>query len=215
MSVILTMFIGLLEVAGYLVYIQKSLRNETEPNPTSWLMFAYGALVMTVLEWDRNASWFILLQPAACALFNIRIVAIVWNKGKLRLPESLLDRVALGADLLLTACYVGAKIAESLHLISEQDRESLVLIFLIISNLSLVICYTPLIRDVYAEPHHEHPLPWGIWLASYVLLMVVTIAKHGLWSEFSLYPAISIVIHITVLVLCLRGRTPPLGESTN
>lgn len=46
-----------LQAAGYLVYGSRVLRRDILPNPTSWLMFAYGTTLLFILEWDRDASY--------------------------------------------------------------------------------------------------------------------------------------------------------------
>lgn len=202
----LVALIGALEIAGYLLYIYKSLKKEVEPNPAAWLMFGYGAIVMTILEWDRNASFLVLLQPLACAFFNLVIVAIVWHRGKLAFPDDLFDQVALISDILITVAFVVVKVVGLQSLISSQTQGDLVLLFLILSNLSLIICYIPLIRNVHKYPGHENFLPWIVWGASYAVLLAVTIYQYGFWHELVIYPFISLIIHVVVIILSLRDE---------
>lgn len=71
---------GVLQVAGYVLYIKKTLGKEINPNPTSWLMWAYGTTLVLVLELDRNAGWEILLLPFLCAVYVYLFMAesAVW-----------------------------------------------------------------------------------------------------------------------------------------
>ena len=50
MMLYLGLLAGLLQLVGYLLYVRD---EEIEPNPVTWLMFAYGTMLLTVLEWDR------------------------------------------------------------------------------------------------------------------------------------------------------------------
>lgn len=194
------------EVFGYLLYIHKSLINEVHPNPVAWIMFAYGALVMALLDWDRDASLLVLSQPVICALFNLVIVLIIWHKGKLELPSDRADKIALTSDFLITAVYIYLKIGLLNNFLNSQEVDMSVLVLLILSNVSLLICYIPLIRNVHQNPGHENYLPWLFWLCSYVVLLAGTFYQYGTLNEFFMYPVISILIHISILVLSVRDE---------
>lgn len=202
----LAILIGGLELTGYLLYIYKSLKKEVHPNPVAWLMFGYGAIVMTILEWDRHASFLILLQPLACAFFNLVIVAIVWHRGKLSFPDDLFDQVALVSDFIITFAFVIVKVVGYQSLISLQVQGTLILLFLILSNLSLIICYVPLVRNVHKNPGHENFLPWIVWGGSYLVLFAVTVYQFGIFSELVIYPFVSLIIHIVIIILSLRDE---------
>lgn len=197
---------GLLQALGYLVYIRKSLSKEIEPNPTTWLMFAYGTALLTVLEWDRDAQWPLLVLPAVCALLSIRVTFLCWRNGKLKWPESWVDRFAFLTDLLLTVAYVSVWYASSHQVISEQEREALVIAFLLCSNASTVISFIPLMREARKNPEHEHPLPWTIWSSAYGTLAVATILEEGWQTELLIYPATNMLLHGFVAILALTPK---------
>ena len=58
---------GALQLIGYLLYLRD---EEIEPNPVTWLMFAYGTILLTLLEWDRQASGAELALPAVCSCYG-------------------------------------------------------------------------------------------------------------------------------------------------
>jgi hypothetical protein len=42
----LSLLSGLLQAAGYVIYVRGSLRHEILPNPTTWLLFAYDTTLL-------------------------------------------------------------------------------------------------------------------------------------------------------------------------
>ncbi len=208
---IAALFSGLLQALGYLVYIQKSLRHEVEPNPTTWFMFAYGTATLTVLEWDHQADWLVLILPVTCAILSLRVAAICLSQGKLKWPTSWLDRTAFLMDVSLTLAYITVWLANQKAFITESEHQALVLLFLILSNSSTLVSFIPIIRGTIKSPRNEHPLPWFIWMCAYSTLGYVTVSKYGLVSVFTIYPAMNAVLHGLVGLFALRRFA---GKST-
>lgn len=203
MVLFLGLFAGLLQACGYIAYIWKSLKDEIDPNPSTWLMFSYGTAILTMLEWDRDARWEVLILPVTCAVMSLAIAFLCWKKGTLKWPTSWIDRSAFIADLLLTVAYVLVSIAATSDLISDQEREVLIISFLVLSNASTVVSFVPLMRTASED---EHPLPWAIWSGAYATLAVVTAISSG-WDELILYPISNAILHGLVAVLAIpRGR---------
>ena len=166
---------GLLQVLGYTLYISKSLKKELEPNPTSWLMFAYGTALLTLLEFDRGASWQLLVLPATCALLSIFVAFISCRRGKISWPDEAIDRLAFVADILLTIGYVWAWWLQAHAGISEYSREMAVLVFLLFSNATSFTAFVPLLRDAYNHPHRERSTAWVTWMVAYTTLLILTL----------------------------------------
>lgn len=203
---------GLLQALGYIVYIQKSLRKaatpsgaseesartEIEPNPTTWFMFAYGTATLTVLEWDREANWLILILPVTCAVLSLRVAAICMSQGKLKWPKSRVDVLAFLMDVSLTFAYISVWVASQKAVITTAEHRELVLLFLVLSNLSTLVSFIPMIRGVIQDPETEHPLPWFIWTCAYGSLGFVTASEYGFMSVFMIYPAMNFFLHLLV-----------------
>src|SRR3989344_1630949 len=96
-----------LQAAGYFFYGSKVLRKDILPNPTSWLMFAYGTTLLLVLEWDRDASFALLALPTVCAIMSVG-VAIYCLKHVERAwwPTHPLERLSFALDVTLTIVYL-------------------------------------------------------------------------------------------------------------
>ncbi len=202
-----TILSGLIQALGYLVYIRKSLRHEVEPNATTWFMFAYGTAMLTVLEWDHDANWTMLLLPIVCAVLSIRVAVICLSQGELKWPESWWDRGAFLMDVSLTIAYISVWAASREAYITEAQREVLVLTFLVLSNTSTIVSFVPILRGTAKDPHKEHPLPWFIWTTAYGCLGYVTYHEVGPFSVFMLYPVTGVLLHSLVGFLAMRRRS--------
>lgn len=200
----LALLSGLFQALGYLIYIRKSLRKEVTPNPSTWLMFAYGTATLTLLEWDRSANWMILILPVTCALLSIRVATICFSQGKLSVPKEWGDRIAFVMDVLLTVAYISVWVASQQEVVTEEQRQELVLWFLVLTNVSTLVSFIPLLGGVLRDPSTEHPWPWIVWATAYSMLGYVTFSQYGLCSVFMLYPASNIVLHGSVGLLALR-----------
>jgi len=200
---------GALIVGGYILYIKMSLRKEIEPNPTTWLMFTYGTSLLTILEWDRGATIWVLLNPIVCASASIVVACICWRKGTIKFPDNKVDRVALVSDLTLTALYLFSWTILFLGVIGEEVRAICALIFLIGSNAINVTSFTPILRGTYQEPSSENWQPWVIWTLSYVAMLLAThidITRGDGSYDLLLYPASCIFLHGAVAVFSLRRK---------
>jgi signal transduction histidine kinase len=205
---------GFLQLVGYLLYVRD---EEIEPNPVTWLMFAYGTMLLTLLEWDRQASGAELALPLVCSSMAIYVAGRCWwrayRKDPSRYwprewwPEDWRDRASFQADLALTALYLAAAMLTYSKWISEEAREITVVVFLVGANLTTLTAFFPLIRSVVENPSHERTTPWAVWATAYTLLGVTTYATRGeIWSELMLYPMLNAVLHGIVAVLSRRSR---------
>ena len=195
---------GLLQALGYFIYVRKSLRHEVEPNPTTWFMFAYGTVILTVLELDLAADWTLLVLPATCAVLAVVVAFLCWKRGTLRWPSHWMDRSAFVVDTILTVAYLGVWYAASRDLVTESERHTLVLAFLVLTNMSTIAEFTPLMKGTCEDPRSEHPLPWLVWSSAYATLGYVTYQEAGWESEFMIYPVLNTVLHGFVGILALR-----------
>ena len=205
---------GFLQLAGYLIYLRN---DDIEPNPVTWLMFAYGTMLLTFLEWDREATLAELLLPLVCSCMAVVVAARCWWRARRRDPSRLWprewwpddwrDRIAFQADLVLTGLYLGASILASSNWIGAGQRELAVTVFLIAANLTAFTAFFPLIRSVLENPTQERAAPWMVWATAYTLLGITTFATQGtIWSELMLYPALNAVLHGSVAILARSAR---------
>lgn len=186
---------AVLQIAGYIIYIRKSLKLELEPHPATWFMFAYGTLILGVLEFDQGAHWTLLLLPGICAALAIVVAFICWKKGKLKWPKHQTDQLSFSADIALTICYVGAWVLLAIGLLNEQERVVGTLVFLVCSNLTTITAFYPLLRETSENPHRELSLPWMVWASAYIVLGMATYISSGLWTALMIYPVLNAILH--------------------
>ncbi len=195
-----------LQVLGYWLYIRHTLREETNPNPSSWLMWAYGTFLIVVLELGRGASWEVLLMPTLCATCSIFVAYLAWQKHKSLMPSHRADWTAFIVDIALTIGYIVAVILAASNVLDERGLGIATLMFLVFSNATTVTTFTPMVRNLWQNPHHENPSPWLAWSAAYTVLALATWYQYGLWSEFIIYPIINLVFHPLVFWLSHPAR---------
>lgn len=200
---------GALQILGYVVYIFKTLKKEVEPNPTSWLMFAYGTAIIAVLEFDRGAKWTLLFLPVCCALLSVTVATICWRRGTMKWPKKLSDRFSFLADVLLTIGYAGSWMLVKANMLSDQEREISALAFLICSNLTTFTAFWPMLRETRANPVSESVLPWIIWTGAYATLTAATLLESGFQPELVIYPAINVIIHASMVWMTYPRNKDP------
>lgn len=200
---------GLLQALGYSVYFWKSVRHETEPNPTTWLMFAYGTALLTVLEWDRDATPALLILPTVCATLSVGVALLCKVRGTLKWPKNRYSRAALMTDVTLTIGYVCVALASLTPFVTDEQRIALALAFLVLTNMSTAVSFVPMLKDTWKSPKDEHPLAWGIWTMAYSTLGLVTFLEKGAWTELMIYPVSCALLHGLVGLFALRAFLRP------
>lgn len=203
---------GLLQLLGYVLYI----RNEDiDPEPVTWFMFAYGTLILAVLEWDANATFAELILPAVCGTLAVYVSYRCWKKARLInphkwwpedwWPEDFWDKMSFVGDIAITIGYIAAWVLAGAAFLTPEYREWAVLGFLFLSNLSTFPSFYPLLHSTWKNPEKEHWLPWTIWAAAYALLGCITYATHGaFWHPLMFYPVSNAIMHALVGILALR-----------
>ncbi len=205
---------GVLQLVGYLLYLGD---ENIDPNPVTWFMFAYGTLVLMILEWDIDATLAELILPTVCGLLAVVVSARCWVRAR-RLdpsrlwphdwwPEDRFDKLSFISDILITIAYIFAWGLATYAILTLAEREFAVAIFLFLSNLSTFPAFYPILHSTYKNPEREHWLPWMVWALAYAVLGVVTYVTHGeLWHALMFYPVSNAILHALVGVVALRPR---------
>jgi hypothetical protein len=177
---------GILQFIGYVFYIRMTLRNEVEPNPVTWLMFAYGVTILAILEFDAGATLSVLILPITCAILAVYVAYLCWHRGTIGWPEDPEDRIAFVADLTLTFAYIGAWLMLWDGSLATKNRELLTLLFLLASNGTTITAFIPLLRGARSHPHRERPFAWILWTCAYIVLAIATYLEHGVRQSTTL-----------------------------
>lgn len=208
MNTFLSILSAILMVVGYIFYIKKTLKNEIDPNPMTWLMFTYGTSLLTILEWENGAGWLVTLTPIVCSASSFYVAYLCHRKQKLTWPEDKQEKIAFMLDLLLTFMYLASWLGTKVGFISMDVKSILVLLFLIGSNATTFTAFWPILKGTYVEPKKESSLPWVVWTASYLCLVVPTYNESiadGDW-ELLIYPFANSFLHGAVALLSIRKK---------
>lgn len=190
-ALMLGIIAALLQVMGYLVYGFKILKRDITPNPTSWLMFAYGTTLLVILEWDRGASIALLALPVVCALLSIAIALYCLHKVRRAWwPEHGLEKFSFSLDVLLTIAYLFTWVLLAQGAIDAEGKNWAEILILICWNVGIFTAFFPLLRQVYYHPQSEHAAAWIIWTFAYLTLTAATVVEEGAVNELLFYPVI-------------------------
>ena len=203
---------GVLQLLGYVFYLYN---EDIDPEPVTWFMFAYGTLILTVLEWDANATIPELILPTVCGLLAVVVSYKCWRKARAIdpsrwwpadwWPENRWDQFSFVGDIVITIAYIGVWMLAASTLLTTENQLWAILVFLFLSNLSTFPAFVPIINSTWRSPEREHWLPWFVWAAAYAVLGWVTYATHhAFWHALMFYPLSNAVLHAAVGVLALR-----------
>lgn len=203
---------GVLQLIGYYYYLTD---DHIDPNPVTWFMFAYGTLVLAVLEWDIDATFAELILPTVCGALAIVVSFQCWRKARKInpnkwwpedwWPEDFWDKFSFIGDISITIGYVAVWALATFAVLTTTEREWAVFAFLFLSNLSTFPAFYPILHSTWTNPEREHWIPWVIWALAYAILGFVTYEVHGeLWHALMFYPASNALLHALVGILALR-----------
>ncbi len=203
---------GGLQLLGYIFYI---FDEDIDPNPVTWFMFAYGTALLTILEWDKDATFAELILPLVCSVLAIYVSAICWIKVRKGnpsqwwprdwWPEEKWERWSFTSDIIITIAYIFAWALAVSAFISTNHKELAVFMFLFLSNLSTFPSFYPILKTTFQNPEREAALPWFIWSLAYLTLGLVTYSTQGdFWHILMFYPISNAFLHALVGVLAAR-----------
>lgn len=197
--------LGLIAAAIHLlshaVYIRQVLANQIQPNATSFLMFAYGSALMTLLEWRVGASWPVLALPVSCAVLDFGICLLCLRKPATRGCDRF-EKSAFAIDVVLTVAYVSLATAGS-------PCEGCEVPFLLATNLSSIVGFVPVLRSTWKTPEREQPGPWLIAATAYALLGLEIVQSGApLTPVLLVYPLLNMVLHLVLVGLTCRRELP-------
>jgi SET domain len=188
---------AVLQMAGYAIYIRNFKRDAIKPNAASFFMFAYGTSLLAFFEWKSGASAALLALPFTCAALGI-LVAIMCLRAGATEPIDRFEARAFWTDIWLTVFYV-------FFALGLGDAQRFVVPFLVVTNLSAIVCFVPILRSTWQTPERELPGPWIVWTAAYAMLALVTIRADGFANPvLLLYPLLNMGLHLAMLFLTLR-----------
>lgn len=201
MTATLGIIIALTQLAGY-YYYYRSIKNGVRPNTTSWTIWTFGNILEILSYVYLTGDWVKNLLPIACGVASIFLYAHCLAYGKFRKLQKE-DYILILSDLVATALW---------YFTTSP------LVGNIAYQVSTIISFIPIIREIYDEDENETPLPWAIWSASYFMAIILVLLRWEKWGDL-IYPVVYFILHFTVLILIVAVKkknknrnvlTPPL-----
>ncbi len=191
-----------LHLSAYLLYAYFIFRGSIRPNAASWFMWLVGGWV-EYLTYNAigDGHWSTSALPFACVIgltiiFSTTVLLQVRNMASSTKRE-LHYHAPERSDYFLTLF--------DLSTLVIWLKWSAAGIANILAVGSSVVTFIPIWRTTY-ETHEENPLPWLMWCAAYVSMLVAVLIEGGPELIFKLfYPVYYFILHLGVALLCFKG----------
>jgi hypothetical protein len=205
---VIAVLAGCTQAAAYAYYVALALRGTTWPHPMSWLMFAYGTSLVVLIEAQAGAGWRELMLPVICAACSTGVALLAWRMNGSTAALTKYDWWTFRADMVLTIGYVAVWILTQSGKLSPDTLAAANVVFLLAVNATTLTSFLPLFLATFRDPSNEHPGPWVLWSAAYLMLLVATAmsAAGPAGALLLIYPAINFVLHTNVAALALPRR---------
>ena len=138
-----------------------------EPNPISWLMFAYGTTFLVMIEAGLGATWRELMLPVFCAISSIAVAVLAWRNRKGVVSLTMYDWWTFRIDVMLTIAYIALWTLLWSGVIGADYRDTVLAALLAGISATTLTAFMPLIRSAFRNPASEHPAPWFVWSIAY------------------------------------------------
>ncbi|MCC6920381.1 MAG: hypothetical protein IT548_14380 [Alphaproteobacteria bacterium] len=205
-----------LHVCGYALYLGLAIRKVIEPNAITWLMFAYGTTLLATLEAVSGAAIPELMLPVICATLAVVVAGRCWIVSGFRWDGDWVDTLVFAADVLLTVLFVSVFAWSQWGSLSAEAAALAYVVFLLLSNLTSITSFLPMLRSTWVAPKREDWRPWVCWTFAYLCLGAATSLNDRsdhFWI-LMLYPASNAIMHGGVaLISLLRAGPTPLAAT--
>jgi len=183
-SVVSSVFAGLLQIIGYFLYSRDVFQEKIIPNTASWLIWAIGGGLTTVSYVLVSGDLIKDIVPVVCSIsvVLIFIFSLIWGKFK-RIDRFEWTIVVL--DLSITALWFFSSESFLIHMLFV---------------LSTFPSFVPIIRHVWKNPSSENSTPWIFWSLAYLLMTVTVLIRYEKWEDL-FYPVTLFFLHIIIATL--------------
>lgn len=181
-SIILGVVAAVLHGAAYVMYMRQAKLGKSKPNPISWSIWAFLA-VMNVSTFTAMSDLVSALQFVTGTVACIVTFLYVLRIGKFEWPErGASEWKIFGLALLAAIVWYVFRSAEGANMI--------VLVAFLIS-------FKPTLDGVKEDPENETARPWWIWTLAFVLTIVNLIIRDKALIAFAM-PVILLLAHFII-----------------
>lgn len=179
---------GTVHVIAFIVYNKRMLKGLSNPNTTSWALWALLSSLNFASYLDMSDDMVkstISLASASACIFTF-VFSIF--KGRITKPDFWDGLIFLfsGVSIMVWWIYQSSTYAN------------------LVLQLAIAISFIPTFRDVITDCDKEKLLPWAIWSGAYVISIIVVMLRwEGHYQDLA-YPINGFVMHGIVGLLSTR-----------
>lgn len=189
-SLVLAVVAALLHAGAYLLYSVQTKLGRSKPNPVSWSVWAFLA-ILNALTFKEMSGWVPALQfmTGSVACFCTFIYALF--VGKLTWPKrGAREWKFFGVGIIAAMVWFIFRSAEGANMLLL---------------LGFVFSFKPTYEGVEADPNKETALPWTIWTVAFGVTIINLIVLHKGWVSF-VTPSVMVIAHGAIAVLSREER---------
>lgn len=187
-STVLPIAAALIHLVGFLTYnIQAKLRK-SDPNPVTWLLWAFLAL-QNALSFSEMNDRVAALQFFAGSVGCMMTFAYTFFIGRLDWPKGNEWGILVAGIVALTLRKEFSATTANMTLAAV-----------------LACSFWLTIRGVWENPMREKPPAWWLWTIAYLLTGVHIYQSKGLLTPSMVMPLLGLMGHGVVAILCKRSR---------
>lgn len=184
-SLITSSLAGIFIFIAYIVYGRNVYFGFSKPNAVSWGLWTMITVLnmasYLVMTGDILKNSLPMVASVAC-LFTFLFLLGKKNYA----PPAMIDYLAFS---------IGA-----LAIISWWQFHSAVFANMIL-QLANIVAFIPTYRSVWNNPKNEKPLPWALFVLSYIFLTITVVLRfNGNITDF-VFPVLAIFLHFAVIFL--------------
>jgi hypothetical protein len=217
-----------LNVIAYLVYFNQMNKDKSQPNPTTWGLWAFITLVDFLsyesLSGDLLTSGIFFIDFIACGaifiykLFKTRKLIVdfiayyaIFIYKLFKTKKSTIDCIVCGAILI---CKLFKSVKPTLELTIIVFGVSAIYIWRCLENVevaNLMICVAstvasiPTLRDVWKNPKTESPPSWWLSTGAYSMMTTCVLIERDSSVEF-VAPIVLMLVHAGVAILASKNK---------
>jgi len=189
-SLVLGVVAALLHAAAYVLYNRQAKLGQSQPNPISWSVWAFlailNALTFTGMS-DRVSALQFVAGSVACFCTFIYVLTI----GKFAWPKrGAKEWKIFGLGIIAAIVWFAFHSAEWANMVVL---------------LGFVISFKPTYDGVKADPNKETPLSWVIWTVAFGITIINLIIRDKELVAF-ITPVVLLLSHGSIAVLSRQSR---------
>lgn len=177
---------GILQICGYLAYALEVRKSRIKPNAGSWIIWGYGNIIVCLTYLFAGSVSSADILPIVCSVCSL-VMTIWFVKIGTFNKITGLEKKMIALDILLTLGWIAFSVIPT-----SIDNPAIPVH--VILQISAIVSFVPIIREVYYNRDTERHTPWIIWTSAYILFFIAEILAGAPWYKL-IYPLNYVILH--------------------